>query len=844
MSLEEYNKKRDFKKTSEPGGKKKSSKKNLMFVVQKHAARNLHYDFRLEMDGVLKSWAVPKGPSLDPKEKRLAMLVEDHPFDYKDFEGIIPDGNYGAGNVIVWDTGSYHALDSEDKKESEKLLKQGFEKGDLKFYLHGEKLNGGYALVNMKKGGNKHWLLIKKKDEFATEKDILKEDKSILTGKRVEEISEDEGVWQSNKKSSGKKKAVSLSPKINKSILKEASKKKMPHKIKPMLATLIEEPFDDSGWIFELKLDGYRAVAEIDKGKVELYSRKLNSFNNDYPEIVSSLKKIKNDVVLDGEIVVLDEKGKSKFQLIQKYKRFKEGNLVYYLFDILYLDGHDLRDLPLIKRKELLKSFLPDISNIRYSDHIEEHGKDFFKLAAENETEGIIAKDKNSPYRTGKRTKEWLKLKTKLQQEAIICGFTEPKGSRKNFGALILGMYSDGELIYIGHSGGGFTDDDLKDLYKKFQPLKRKKSPFKEKVKTNTPVTWIEPKLICEVTFSEWTEEGNMRHPVFLGLRKDKEPKEVSKEIPLEEKEEKEDENVVEKEITIEGVKLKLTNLNKIYWPDAGYTKKDLIDYYDSVADYILPYLKGRPESLNRHPNGIYGKSFFQKDMRDLPKDWMTTEKVYSGSNDKSINYLICNDKATLIYMANLGCIEINPWFSKIGSLDNPDYLVIDLDPEDISFDKVVEAALAVKEVLNKAGAESFCKTSGATGLHIYVPLAAKYNYAIAKEFAHVIGKFTHRLVPDFTSLERSPSKRKKKVYLDYLQNRSGQTLAAPYSVRPKPGATVAAPLKWNEVKIGLTPADFTIKNITKRLKKTGDIFSGVLGKGIDIEKCIKNLEK
>ena len=832
MSLTEYKRKRDFKKTSEPEPEVKDSSGELKFVVQKHAATRLHYDFRLELDGVLKSWAVPKGPSLDPKVKRLAMMVEDHPLDYRTFEGIIPKGEYGAGEVIVWDEGTYRAPGVTDNEESVKLLKQGFYKGDFKFFLEGQKLQGSFVLVRTKTKGDNQWLLIKHKDEYADERDITLDDRSVISGLTLEEIKEGgKGrIWTREHSE------------IN---VEEGKKSKMPHKIKPMLATLVDEPFDKSDWLFEIKYDGYRAIAEIENGKVELYSRNLNSFNKQFSQIAASLRQIKLDAVLDGEIVILNNEGKPDFNLIQNYQRTGEGFIVYYVFDILYCSGYDLRDLPLIKRKQILSSILPQSDNIIFSDHIEEKGTEFYKLAAKNELEGIIAKYANSCYLTGKRSREWLKIKTRMRQEAIICGFTAPRGGRKYFGALVLGVYEKNELKYIGHSGGGFDESSLKEIIQMLKPMVIKQSPFKTKVSTRSPITWVKPQLICEVEFSEWTSEGLMRHPVFLGLREDKKPSEVKKEIPLDAEEEVNDNtNAMEKEITINGRRQKITNLDKVFFPDEGYTKGDMIEYYRKVSKFILPYLKDRPESMLRHPNGITNKGFFHKNVTTPPPEWVKTEKIYSGSNEAEINYLICNDEATLVYMANLGCIELNPWFSRVQSQEYPDYLVIDLDPEEIEFDKVVETAQAVKQVLDEAGAASYPKTSGATGIHIYVPLKAKYDYDIAKDFALLIARLSNRLVPAFTSLERSPSKRKKKVYLDYLQNRKGQTLAAPYSVRPKPGATVSTPLEWKEVKKGLNPADFTIRTIFKRLQKTGDIFTPVLGKGIDIEKCINRLEK
>jgi len=608
-----------------------------------------------------------------------------------------------------------------------------------------------------------------------------------------------------------------------------------------MLATLIDEPFDDGNWIFEIKWDGYRAVAEIKDGEVDLYSRNNNSFNQKYKSIASALSSIDKDMIIDGEIVVLDNDGRSDFHSLQNFGRTGKGRLIYYVFDLIYFDGKDLTGLPLKARKEILKNILPDIPAVRYNDHILQDGQAFYNIAKEKQLEGIIAKNIHSKYYRNKRSKEWLKLKIKKRQEAVIGGYTKPKGSRNYFGALVLGIYNDNnELEYIGHTGGGFTEGDLKQIYSRMEPLKQKNSPFIKKPKTNMPAVWVKPDLLCEVEFSEWTGEGIMRHPVFMGLREDKKPENVNRELP-DKKIQPETDRSASKE-TINSRELKLTNLDKVYWPEEGYTKGDLIEYYEKVSGYILPYLKDRPESLLRHPNGINGKSFFQKDIAQLNAKWLKTQNIFSESNDKNIKYLVCNDEETLIYMANLGCIEINPWFSRIDNLEKPDYFVIDLDPEEIEFDKVIETARCVKEVLDEAGARSYCKTSGATGLHIYVPLGAKYDYDAVKEFAHIIAKLTYNKIPGITSLERSPSKRKHKVYLDYLQNRRGQTLAAPYSIRPRPGAPVATPLEWSEVKTGLKPSDFNIKNIFRRLGHRGDIFQKILSDGIDIQKCIENL--
>lgn len=618
--------------------------------------------------------------------------------------------------------------------------------------------------------------------------------------------------------------------------LEQIPREKSRRLIKPELATLVSEPFDRKGFLFEIKWDGFRALADIKKSGTLLYSRNLLSFNEIFAPIVKGLKKIKHDALLDGEVVVLQKSGKSNFQLLQNYQNNPVAGLTYCVFDILRLDGRDLTGLPLSDRKKILKKLLPKLSNIKYSDHVEDRGIAFFRAAQKQGLEGIIAKDGKSIYKPGKRTEDWLKIKTHLRQEAVIGGFTKPRGSRKNFGALVLGVYEDGEFKYIGHTGGGFDEQKLSDVYKKLKPLAQKQSPFVQIPKTNAPVTWVAPKLVCEVTFAEWTEEGHMRQPIFLGLRPDKNARDVARELPRSETRQ------TGTKMKINGYEVNLTHLEKVFWPKEKYTKRDLVDYYRKIAPVILPYLKDRPESMNRHPNGITGKNFFQKNVDHKVPEWVNTKLIYSESNREKINYLICQNEATLVYMANLGCIEINPWNSRIKSLDHPDFLVIDLDPEAISFDKVVLVAQSVHKLLDKIKVPNFCKTSGATGLHIYVPLSAKYTYDQAKEFARLVATIINRQIPEITSIERLPKKRQHRVYLDFLQNRKGQTLAAPYSVRPKPGATVSTPLEWSEVRVGLDPEKFTIKTIFDRLKKKKDLFSGLFKKSADLKSALKKL--
>jgi bifunctional non-homologous end joining protein LigD len=628
-----------------------------------------------------------------------------------------------------------------------------------------------------------------------------------------------------------------------------AVKAPMQHEIRPMLAKIREEPFDSDEWLFEIKWDGYRAVAEAVRGEVELYSRNNLSFNHRYPAVVAALQKLNHTAVLDGEVVVPDDSGKPSFQQIQHYDPASGRPVLYYLYDILHLDGYDLSLLPLESRKEILRHLVPaDDPVLKYSDHITGEGRLLYEEMARNDMEGIIAKERNSPYRQGVRSGEWLKIKAKRMQEAVIAGFTAPRGGRKNLGALILGVYEDGVLIYAGHTGGGFTAESLRETHRMLEPLIQDESPFSRKVKTNAPVTWVRPELVCQVEFSEWTHDGHMRHPIFQGMRVDKKPQEVVREQesspPAEKKPKKKMRKATEEKdatVSINRHRLKLTNLDKVYWPEEKYTKGDVIAYYRKISGIILPYLKDRPESLHRHPNGITGESFYHKDAGGAAPSWVKTSRI--ESEEKHIHYIVCQDEASLIYLNNLGCIEINPWNSRVRSKDRPDYIVIDLDPSGgNTFEEVIETTLAVKEVLKKAGARGYCKTSGATGMHVYIPLEARYDYEEAKEFARIIAYLTHELVPDITTVERTVKSRGDKIYVDFLQNRRGQTLACAYSLRPKPGATVSTPLEWKEIKPGLHPSQFNINTIFKRLEKKGDLFSPVLGEGVDIIQCLKNL--
>jgi bifunctional non-homologous end joining protein LigD len=842
MSLEKYEAKRDFKKTAEPKGGK-SDNKTLSFVVQRHHASRLHYDFRLELDGVLKSWAVPKGPSLNPGDKRLAMMVEDHPYDYQNFQGIIPNGEYGGGIVITWDKGTYQSL-ADDRKDDVKNLHAGLKAGNLKFRLDGEILQGEFALVklhNADKDDDNAWLLIKHKDDYAV---TTKFDSESFVPDNIK-------ILKNNKDGKLKKLPKYKLVGVDKPVKKAEVKKEKPisdkeeevqtRRYKPMLAKLEQKIFDDKNWLYEMKIDGYRAIAYTGKDAA-LISRNGIEFNEKYEKVFSEIKNLPKNAVLDGEIVVEDSHGRSAFQDLQNYDSNKNKRILkYYVFDMLRLDGHDLRQLPLVKRKELLKAYtadLPKDSSITYLDHIVGKGTDLLVEAQKKGWEGVIGKDQESTYDGGRRSDRWLKFKIQASQEAIICGFTAPKGTRKHIGSLILGVQQGEHIKYVGNCGSGFSGETLEDLFDKLQPIITDEKPFPEKVNYHGKTTWVRPELVCEVFYSEWTADGSMRHPVFKGLRIDKEADNVLQETP-------DKQMADETTLTYGKKKVKLTNQNKLYWKKEGISKGELLNYYKEVTPHILPYLKDKAISMRRQPNGIDDPGFFQKDVDEthLP-DWVKTQKLYSESNDKNINYIVGDDEATLLYVVNLGCIEINPWLSNFQTPDNPEYVVIDVDPHDVPFTEAVEVALKTKEVFDRMKLKTFIKTSGSKGLHIYCYLGAKYDYDFVKMFAEYTAHIIHDELPDITSIERSPAKRKNKTYIDFLQNRRGQTIASAYSVRPKPGATVSTPLHWHEVNNKLSLADFTIYTMPERLKNIEDPWKDIHKTKADLKKALAYLKE
>jgi len=878
MSLGKYKQKRHFDRTPEPVGGKPSGNQ-LHFVVQKHHASHLHYDFRLEMEGVLKSWAIPKGPSMNPEDKRLAMMVEDHPWDYRNFEGIIPEG-YGAGTVIVWDEGTYEPEDKKKtKKEDEKFLMHHLYLGAISFVLHGHKLKGAFSLVKTKERGDNAWLLIKKKDKYASTEDITKKDKSVLSNKTLEQVKANpEKEWKSNraKKAEPKKEAtVNETETPDESdisiLIKKGKKSKFLSGIKPMLCTLIKEPFDDPDFLFEVKLDGFRIIAYVQKGKVILSSRSGLDYTKKYPLIAEALSALGPDAILDGELVALNDEGKPDFDALQKNNG--ANPLVFYTFDILWYKGYNLMNLQLTERKEILSNAIDFNELIKYSDDFDQ-GIPLFELMKKQEMEGIIAKRKNSRYEPGKRGKDWLKIPTEKRQEFVIGGWTE-SDSAAPFASLLFGYYEGRKLIYQGNAGGGYKANEREKIKEKLEKIEIKKSPFSNKVDTDRKVHFVKPELVANIKFATYTGSGKIRKPaIFMGFREDKKPQQVVEEkpVPLAEVEnntnetKKEDktreerikdfeesnwkliknEKITSKDsVIINGKKLALTNVEKELWK--GITKADLIEYYHSVAAYILPYLKDRPESLHIKNSKATAPGFYIKDIEGNQPEWAETfatpRKHPKTGKRNTIDYLVCNDEATLLYMVNLGCIDINPWTSRIENYQKPDFIIIDLDPSDNDFKKAIKTSLAAKRIFDKLKLKAFPKTSGKTGMHLFIP-CENFSFPEARKIAEEICKQINLLVPEISTTEVTVSNRGDKLYIDPNQNDESDTVAAVYSARPAVTPTVSTPLKWKEINEKLDPKKFNIYTILKRIEKKGDIFKGVMDEKIRManSKILKRL--
>ncbi len=816
MSLTKYREKRTFDKTPEPEPSLPNSRKGpLTFCVQRHHASHLHYDFRLEIDGALKSWAVPKGPTLDPADKRLAMMVEDHPLEYGNFEGVIPKGNYGAGSVMLWDRGTYEML-------GEATTQEQLARGDFKFRLAGEKLNGDFAIVRTKRGKGNEWLLLKKKDAFA-QTGWNPEDYafSVKSGRTQEEI------------------AQNLEPVA-------ASKSADLPTIAPMLAQIGKgDPPSGPEWLYEIKWDGVRAICYIQNGRLRMLTRNNNAMERQYPELSILPHHIKaSTAILDGEIAALDSRGLPNFELLQSRINVTDASaiatlsrnlpVVIFLFDLLYLDGRDLRGEPLIERKRLLKQILQPNEVIRYSEHFPGTGAELLEAAKAQGLEGIIAKRASSFYES-RRTSDWVKFKLSTSAEFVLCGMI--KGEREPFGALVLGIYDHGKLKWAGNVGTGFDRKKMDAIYAKLAPLATENCPLEpEKDLPKKGVVWTRPETVCEVRFSNWTDDNKLRAPVWVGLRPDIDPQECTRDEP-EERSMLLDASKSEEILTIDKHRLKFTNLNKLYYPKDKIAKRDLLNYYDAVAPLILPHLKDRPLSLKRYPNGIDAPFFFQKEVAESFPKWLHT------ADADGIESVIGDDRATLLFLVNLGCIDHNPWMSRIGSLEHPDYLLIDLDPQDCGYEKIVEAAHVVKAKLDLAELESYPKTTGGDGMHIFVPLIARYTYEQVRSLAELLSTLVAAQRPDLFTTPRAVAKREKgKVYFDWQQIARGKTISAPYVLRAYPGAPVATPLAWREVTPRLRPEQFHLGNVLARFDRVGDLFAPVLASAQEIEPALQKL--
>ena len=825
MSLKKYSEKRRFDRTPEPAATEHpKSAGPLQYCVQRHHATHLHYDLRLEVGGALKSWAVPKGPTLDPAEKRLAMMVEDHPIEYGSFEGIIPKGNYGAGSVMLWDRGTYEILG--DVSAEEQLAR-----GDFKFRLHGEKITGEFAIVRMKRGKGNEWLLLKKKDAAAQPGWITEDHAvSVLTGRTQEEIAQGLEATQ-------RKKTVESLPEIG----------------APMLAQIgTNIPPSDAKWIYEVKWDGVRALCYIQNGHVRMVSRNGNVIDRQYPELSILPHHIKaQTAIVDGEIAALNERGVPSFELLQRRINVSDASsvatlarhhpVVFYAFDLLYLDGRDLRGLALIERKRLLKEALRPNDVVRYSEHFTD-GQALFEAAKQQGVEGIVGKKVSSFYES-RRSGDWVKYKVHSSDSFLLCGFTE--GARDHFGALVLGTQDGGKLKWAGNVGTGFDRKTMKAIYEKLVPLAIDKCPLEpDKNLPRKDVTWVRPELVCEVEFANWTEDGRLRAPVWKGFRTDVDPNDVERaevvrngDDPPAERTTLLDTSLAEANLTIDGHRLKFTNLNKVFYPKDGYRKRDLLNYYDAVAPLIIPHLKDRPLSLKRYPNGIDEPFFFQKEVAASFPKWLRT-----GMAD-GIRSVIGDKRATLLFLVNLGCIDHNPWMSRMDSLEHPDYLLIDLDPQQCSYEKIVEAALVVRKQLDRAELESFPKTTGGDGMHIFVPLVPRYTYDQVRSLAEALATMVAHERPDLFTTPRAVAKREKgKVYFDWMQIGEGKTISAPYAVRAYAGAPVSTPLAWREVTPRLTPEQFHLGNALARFDRVGDLFEGVLKRPQSMEDAVEKL--
>ena len=829
--LKSYEKKRNRARTPEPFGVSSPSRKNLaadswrIFVVQQHAARRMHWDLRLETDGVLASWAVPKGPTFDASEKRLAVRTEDHPMAYADFEGVIPDGNYGAGAMIVWDRGRYRSIDGNTPGEGAKV-------GKLDLELDGHKLTGRFALVRTKRGEGKDWLLLRKGDPPS---DVLEPveawPESVFSGLTVDELARGPGVQ-------AELEALGREGKLPRRALD-------PDEVRPMLASTEQSPFSRQDWIFELKFDGVRILAFRKGDEVRLFSRSGRNCTRLYPEIAESLVHLPvEDFVLDGEIVALDPSGRCSFERLQR--RFSlhdetaislernETPVVLQAFDLLAAAGHDIRGRPLAERKAWLSRFCPRRGPVRFADHIEGDGNVLFEAAAKNELEGVVAKRADSRYQTGRRSKNWLKIKVPRSAPLVIVGIVGGQGSRRDFGSLALAWFVDGELTYAGNVGSGFDEATIETLGSELRAHTLDEPAFLGAPQSSRSQTWVHPGCVCEVRFTEVTDAGALRHPVFLRLLPDADPADCVAPSP---KGAPDPDPVLLKGSSRPAAPtLELSRLDKVFWPVEGYTKGDLLAYYEAAWPWLGTYLRDRPVVLTRYPDGIEGKSFYQKNAPGFTPEWAEHLDI------EGTDYFVCNDVRTLLYVINSGAIPLHVWSSRVQTLEKPDWLILDLDPKGAPFTDVVKIARTARRLLRDLGVDPYVKTSGQDGLHLLLPLGAQIDHGDAKTLGEILARSICAELPDIATVTRPVAQRGGKVYVDYLQNGRGKLIASPLSVRPRPEAPVSMPLPWTKVTARLDPARFTMKSAVRLLEKSGDPLRGVLEEAIDVEKLLASL--
>lgn len=893
-ALDQYAAKRVFAATPEPAPAIQTRTGPLLFVVQQHAARALHYDFRLELDGVLKSWAVPKGPSLDPEVKRLAVQTEDHPFDYASFEGVIPPKQYGAGEVIVWDCGIYapdeaHGGGFHDRAEDEDRVRAALEQGKLSFMLRGEKLKGSFALV--RSTDRKNWLLIKHRDAYAGQQDVAEQDRSVVSGMTVADL----------------KRLPAPEPLPAARLAPAGRAEAMPTKLSPMLAELADAPFSHPDWLFEPKLDGYRVLAFVHGGEVKLRSRRGLDLTPIFPAIAAELARQSADMILDGEVLALDAAGRPSFNALQNRAQLKtpreiaaaerDTPAVFYCFDLLHFAGLDLRQAAYSDRRRYLAQCLlpsPHVQRV----HASEDGVALHAAALAQGFEGVMAKRRDSPYEAGRRSAAWLKIKPTHSAEFVIGGHTRGKGARAPLGALLLGYWKKGQLHYAGHVGSGLDDTTLTQLKQRFEPLETERHPFADAPPLHRATTWLRPETVAEVKFADWTPDGYLRAPVFLRLREDVDPKSVRRSAPKRAMPNRAEQAILP-DTSVDEVlrqlddprlaftlalgphRIRLTHLDRVYWPadkalkQPALTKRELLRYLAQVSPYFLPHLADRPLTMVRMPEGIGGERFFQKHWEPPLPAFAESVTVFSESRDERHDYLMCNNLPTLLWLGQSGTLEFHVWHSRakpgadatgLGTdyssstaalerslLNYPDYLVFDLDPYLYSgneaagaepeysiaaFDKGKETAFRLREVLQAMGLVPLVKTSGKTGLHVFVPIERTLDFAAVREVAGLVGRHLLRQHPRLITMDWSIAKRSGKIFFDYTMNTRTKTLAAAYSPRGVPGAPVSMPLTWEELETA-QPLDFSLTHVVQRLAQTGDPWRDALARKQSLERTL-----